>query len=637
MLKDNIIDKIEPKLLTRQGEHLMSKTKKELNITGDISIHSENILPVIKKYLYSENEIFVRELISNGFDAITKLKKIASLESSVNSPEKHFINLTVDEKKKTITFSDNGIGLDADDIQKYINQVAFSGATDFINKYKDKDDSEGIIGHFGLGFYSSFIVSELVEIESLSYKENAEPVRWSCDGSTQFKLVQGSRKDIGTDIILHVSEESKDYLTEMKMTELVKKYADFLPIEIQVNGKKINNENPLWNKQPKDVKEDEYKEFYKTLFPYNQEPLFWIHLNVDYPFNLKGILYFPKILHELDANKGNVKLFCQQVFVTDDAKAVVPEFLTLLQGAIDCPDIPLNVSRSYLQNDPYVRKISSHIVKKVADKLNELYKKDKKNFESFWSDIHHFIKYGMMEQTDFYEKVKDIVIFPSSLGYNTSIPEYMERNKDKLEKKVLYCTNKDEQASYVSLCKQQDLEVIFLQSVIDTHFIQFLESKNSEIKYTAIDSELSDHLVDNTKTDIVDKDNKTNKDKIAELFKSKLNNDKLKCEVQYLKSDSVPAVILESEQTKRMKQMSALMKGAQMPIFDDYTIIINENNQLVKKVLELNQFDTKQDKVQLLCEHIYDLALMSNKPLEGEKMQNFVARSVALLKDISEK
>ena len=421
----------------------------------------------------------------------------------------------------------------------------------------------------------------------------------------------------------------------MKITELVTKYANFLPIEIQVNGKKVNHENPLWNKQPKDVKEEEYKEFYKTLFPYNQEPLFWIHLNVDYPFNLKGILYFPKILHELDANKGNVKLFCQQVFVTDEAKAVVPEFLTLLQGAIDCADIPLNVSRSYLQNDPYVRKITSHIIKKVADKLNELYKKDKKNFESFWTDIHHFIKYGMMEQADFYEKVKDIVIFPSSLGYSTSIPEYLERNKEKLENKVIYCSNKEEQASYVELCKQQELEVIFLQSMIDTHFIQFLESKNSDIKYTAVDSELSDHLVDDTKTDIVDKDNKTNKDKLEQLFKSNLNNDKIKVDVKNLKTDTVPAIILESEQTKRMKQMSALMKGSNMPIFDDYTVVVNENNGLVKKVLAMSQFETKQEKVKLLCEHIYDLALMSNKPLDGDKMQAFLNRSVSLLEDIA--
>ena len=614
----------------------MPKTKDSLNITGDISIHSENILPVIKKYLYSENEIFVRELISNGFDAITKLKKIASQEDVENISDDWKINVTIDEKKKTITFSDNGLGLDAEDVQKYINQVAFSGATDFIEKYKDKEESENIIGHFGLGFYSAFIISENVEIESLSYKAKAKSILWSCDGSTKFKLVEGKRKTVGTDIILHVSDESKDYLSEMKLTELVKKYANFLPIEIQVNGKKVNHENPLWNKQPKDVKDEEYKEFYKTLFPYNAEPLFWIHLNVDYPFNLKGILYFPKILHELDANKGNVKLFCQQVFVTDDAKAVVPEFLTLLQGAIDCPDIPLNVSRSYLQNDPYVRKISAHIVKKVGDKLNSLYKNDKKNFESFWTDIHHFIKYGMMEQNDFYEKVKDIVIFPSSSGYSTSIPEYLERNKAKLENKVLYCTNKDEQASYVDLCKNQELEVIFLQSLIDTHFIQFLESKNSDVKYTAVDAELSEHLVDTTKTDIVDKDNKTNKDKLEQLFKSNLNNDKLKIDVKSLKSDHIPAIILESEQTKRMKQMSALMKGNQMPIFDDYTVVVNENNTLVKKVLSLNQFETKQEKVKLLCEHIYDLALMGNKPLDGDKMQQFLNRSVTLLEDIAE-
>ena len=619
----------------------MAKTKDKLDISGDISIHSENILPVIKKYLYSENEIFVRELVSNGHDAISKLKKIANIETIKNVPSQWLLKITIDEKKKTITFSDNGVGLDAEEVQKYINQVAFSGATDFIQKYENKDEKdgkEGIIGHFGLGFYSSFIVSDLVEIKSLSYKEGAKAIHWSCDGSTKFNLKETTKKEVGTDIILNVSDESKDYLSEMKITELVKKYADFLPVEIQVNGKKVNHENPLWNKQPKDVKDEEYKEFYKALFPYQQDPLFWIHLNVDYPFNLKGILFFPKILHELDANKGKVKLYCQQVFVTDESKAVVPEFLTLLQGAIDCPEIPLNVSRSYLQNDPYVKKISSHIVKKVADKLKDLYKKDKNNFEKFWTDIHLFIKYGMMEDSDFYEKVKDIVIFPSSSGLNTSIPEYLERNKEKTDKKVFYCTNKDEQASYVELCKAEDIEVIYLQSVIDTHFLQFLEGKNTDIKYVAVDSELSEHLVDKTKdTDIIDpKDNKSTKQKLEDVFKVALNNDKLKIEVQHLKSSHTPAIILESEQTKRMKQMSVMMKGPQMPIFDDYTLMVNQNNDLVSKILTLSKSETKKDDVKELCEHVHDIAMMGQKPLEGSKMQNFLARSAKLLSKLAD-
>ncbi|RAP30817.1 molecular chaperone HtpG [Candidatus Marinamargulisbacteria bacterium SCGC AG-343-D04] len=610
--------------------------KKELDIQGDISIDSENILPVIKKYLYSENEIFVRELISNGFDAITKLKKISNVEAIDVVPEKWLVDITIDEKKKTITFSDNGVGLDAEEVQKYINKVAFSGATDFIEKYKGDEKENQIIGHFGLGFYSSFIISSEVEIRSLSYKKDAKSIRWSCDGSTHFSLKDGDRKEIGTDIILHVSEESKDYLSEMKITELVQKYANFLPVEIHVNGKQVNHDEPLWEKQPKDVKEEEYKEFYKTLFPYQQDPLFWIHLNVEYPFRLKGILFFPKILHELDANKGKVKLYCQNVFVTDQAKDVIPEFLTLLQGAIDCPEIPLNVSRSYLQNDPYVRKISGHIVKKVADKLNSLYKTDKEHFESFWADISHFIKYGMMNDDDFYKKVKDIVIFPSSNGDNVAIPDYLERNKEVSENKVFYCSNKDEQAAYVEMCKSQNIEVVYLQSVVDSHFISFLESKDSKIKYVAIDSEISDHLVDDSKkSEVLDADNKTKNESISGIFKDSLSNDKLKIETKYFKTDDVPALLLESEQSKRLKQMSVLMNQPSMPGLDDFTLILNENNELIDQVLKLSNNSERKEDVKLLCEHVYDLALMSQKPLTGEKMKSFLNRSNTLLKTLA--
>ncbi len=619
----------------KMAKKVKSKDKK---IEGEISIHSENILPVIKKYLYSENEIFVRELVSNGFDAITKLKKIANVESIENVPEKWAISITIDEKNKTITFSDNGIGLDADDVQKYINQVAFSGATDFIEKYKGDDEQKQIIGHFGLGFYSSFIVSTSVEIKSLSYKPDATAVHWTCDGSTHFSLEETKKESVGTDIILNVSEDAESYLSEMKITELVQKFANFLPVEISVNGKQVNHDEPLWEKQPTEVSDEEYKEFYKTLFPYQQDPLFWIHLNVDYPFNLKGILYFPKLLHELDATKGQVKLYCQNVFVTDESKAVIPEFLTLLQGAVDCPEIPLNVSRSYLQNDPYVKKISSHIVKKVADKLNALYKTDKKNFESFWTDISPFIKYGMMQDDSFYDKVKDIVMFPSSIGYSTSIPEYIQRNKEKIEGKVFYCTNKDEQAPYVNLCKEQDIEVIFLQALIDTHFISFLESKDTDIKYIAIDSELSEHLVDDSQqSTVVDSDNKSKKDKLEAIFKTQLNNEKLKIETKFFKSKEVSAVLLESEQTKRLKQMSAMMKQASGPVFDDYTLVLNENNALINNVLSLSEKASANDTVKDLCDHIYDLALMSQKPLSGEAMSTFVARSQALLTNLAAK
>ncbi len=617
----------------------MSTSQATNDIQGEISIHTENILPIIKKWLYSEHEIFVRELVSNAFDAIKKRQKIAVVDS-IEAPVGR-IELKIDEAAKTITISDNGLGMDSEEIQKYINQIAFSGAEDFVTKYqgKDKDDSSQIIGHFGLGFYSSFMVSDIVEITSLSYKQDAVAINWSCDGSTKFYLKETVKDTVGTDIVLHISEENGEYLHEARLTELVKRYANFLPVEILVNGKTVNDQNPLWIKQPNEVTDEEYLDFYQKLFPFSPPPLFWIHLNVDYPFNLKGILYFPKLLHELDSHKGQVKLFCQQVFVTENAKDIIPEFMTLLQGAVDCPDIPLNVSRSYLQNDPYVQKISKHIVKKIADKLNELYKKDKASYEKYWEDIHPFIKFGMMNNTEFYDKVKDCVIFKSSLGDSVSIPEYLERNKEKSENTVIYSTNKEQQATYISLCKDQGLEVIFLNAFIDTHFIQFLESKDSTIKYVSVDSSVSDHLVDKEKdSQIVDPaDNKTENEKLETLFKTTLKNDALKIEVKSLKSDSLPAVVLQSEYSRRFKEMSAMMnRSAGVPAFDDFTLVINSSNPVVKNILKLNS-ELKTNDVELLCQYVYDLAMMSQKQLTGEQMQAFMARSNDVLKKLTEK
>ena len=389
---------------------MSAKPKDQLNVTGEISIHTQNIFPIIKKWLYSDHEIFLRELVSNGLDAITKLSQLAVKEglSDIPSPK---IDITVDKDKKTVTISDTGLGMDATEVEKYITQIAFSSAEEFVEKFKDQDEKNQIIGHFGLGFYSAFMVADLVEIRSKSYKKDATPILWSCNGDTKYTVTESDRNEVGTDIILHISDDQKDFLEEEKIKGLVQKYTNFLPVEIFVNGTKANDENPLWVKAPTEVKEEDYKSFYQKMFPMNQEPLFWIHLNVDYPFNLKGILYFPKVMHELDSNKGQVKLFCKQVFVSDNVNDVIPEFLTLLQGAIDCPEIPLNVSRSYLQNDPYVQKISKHIIKKVADKLNELYKKDKANFETIWSDISPFIKYGILQNDDFYTKSKRCCYF----------------------------------------------------------------------------------------------------------------------------------------------------------------------------------------------------------------------------------
>lgn len=617
----------------------MPKTKTTNNRTGDIQVHTENIFPIIKKWLYSEKEIFLRELISNAFDAINKLKHISIKDGLSNKFGEGQIRISIQETEKTITISDNGLGMTADEVEKYINQIAFSGAEDFLEKYKEETEQNRMIGHFGLGFYSSFMVSDFVEIISRSYKEDSESIKWSCDGSTKYEINPADRADIGTDIILHINEENKEFLSESKLTELVKKFANFLPVEIQVNDKKVNDQHPLWVVHPNEIKDETYQEFYQKLFPFSEPPLFWIHLNVDYPFHLKGILYFPKLMHELDSSKGQVKLFCQQVFVTDHAKDILPEFLTLLRGAIDCPDIPLNVSRSYLQNDPYVQKISAHIVKKVADKLTELHKNDKNNFEKYWEDINPFIKFGMMTNSDFYDRVKDIILFKSSLGYSTTIQDYQERNKEKLPDTVLYCSDKETHATYLNLCKENNLEVIFLSSLIDVHFIQFLESKEPKIKFQSVDAVLSDHLIDKTKdSKIVDPtDNKTAGEKLTAIFTEALKKDQLKIKVESLKTESVPAMILEAEHVKRLRNMSQMMKGQSMPVFEDYTLVVNNENPLVKKILKLNQELNKTETINLLCQHIYDLAMLSHKQLTGEQLQAFMARANNLLVQISEK
>lgn len=602
----------------------------KFHIEGEISIHTENILPIIKKWLYSENEIFVRELLSNGFDATTKLATLKTRETFAHDPETPKLSIHIDETAKTITFSDNGLGMDASEIQKYINQIAFSGAEEFIQKYKDKDEKAQVIGHFGLGFYSSFIVSEKVEIHTLSYKDGAQPVRWTCDGSTHFSLEEGSRDKVGTDIILYVSKENKEYLNKARITTLVKKYANFLPVEITVDGEKANDQEPLWIKQPNDVTDEAYKAFYQKLFPFNPEPHFWIHLNVDYPFNLKGILYFPQIPKEWDPNKGKIHLYCQQVFVTEDAKDVVPEFLTLLQGVIDCPDIPLNVSRSYLQNDPYVQKISKHIVKKVADKLNDLFKKERASFETYWNDIHHFIKYGMLHHQEFYDKVKDIVVFESSNGGSTTLPEYQERNKEKLDKTILYCSDKETQAQYIDLCKEQDLEVIYLKTLIDSHFLQFLSSKNEDWKFVAVDTNLSDHLVETTE-DATSDEQKAQSETILEMFKNALQNDKIKIEAKALKSEQTPALILEEEHVKKLKEMQAMMGGmGSFPMEDSYSLVVNTKNPLIQTLLAAYQAGNTE-RAALLCAHVYDLAMMNHQPLVGEKLQAFIKRSMQVM------
>ena len=617
---------------------MTKNTSSTQEIKGDISIHTENILPIIKKWLYSENEIFIRELVSNAFDAISKRQKIASMEG-IDCPENPGIKLSIDEKEKTITISDDGIGMTSKDIQKYINQIAFSGAEDFIKKYKDTDEKNPIIGHFGLGFYSAFIVSDKVDIQSLSYQKDASPVHWSCDGSTQFSIKAGSRTTVGTDIILYLNDESDDYLKPATIKSLVRKYANFLPIEIKVGDDIVNDQNPLWVKEPSSLSDDDYKAFYKKLFPYSQDPLFWIHLNVDYPFNLKGILYFPKVTSEMELNKGQIQLFCQQVFVTDNAKDVVPEFLTLLKGNIDCPDIPLNVSRSYLQNDPYVKKISTHIVKKVSDKLKQIFKKDRESFEKYWEDIHYFIKYGLMTDDSFYSKTNEIILFNSSENKATTIQEYLDRNKEKLEKKVLYCSDKDTQRSYVDLFKSQGLEVIFTHTLVDSQFLQFLEAKLDGVSFVPVDAEISDHLIDqNDDAEVVDPDTKKSaSDDTVELFKSILQKESLTIKSEKLKSDHIPAMILQSQEARRMKEMSAMLnQSGNLPGMDDYTLVINQTHPVIESISKLAQSENGHKTVEPLIQQIYDLAMLNQKPLSGDEMNEFIQRSNKLLVQLTQ-
>lgn len=607
---------------------------------GNISVDSENLFPIIKKWLYSDKDIFLRELVSNGCDAVTKLKKLAAMgEANVSDDEKYEVHITVDKDAKKLVISDNGIGMTAEEIDKYINQIAFSGAADFLEKYKDDENKDAqIIGHFGLGFYSAFMVASSVEIDSLSYQEGAKPAKWVCDGSMEYELSDGSRTSRGTTITLNVGEDSEEFLEEFKVREILNKYCAFLPTEIylDVAGKEeekdedgnvkepapINNPTPLWMKKPSECTEEEYKEFYRNVFMDFNEPLFWIHLNVDYPFNLKGILYFPKLNHEFAGVEGQVKLFNNQVFVADNVKEVIPEFLLLLKGVVDCPDLPLNVSRSFLQNDGYVKKISSHITKKVADKLTSLYKEDREGFEKYWADIDVFIKYGCMRDEKFYDKVKDIIIYKDVDDKYITLPEYLEGDK----KTVYYVSDPKQQAQYVNLFKEQGLNALVMPAVMDTHFISFMEMKMQEqgVTFKRIDSSIAEEVGEKSAEE-------TDADKaVIEKFKAKLSDEHLTIEVQSLKNAEIPAVILLSEQSRRMQEiyrsMGQQMAYMQNMFHDEFTLVLNSNNDLIKRL------DTLSDEnADLVIEHVYDLAKISHAPLSGEQMTKFVERSAKLL------
>ena len=611
------------------------------NKRGNISIHTENIFPIIKKWLYSDKDIFIRELISNGCDAINKYKKLVSLGEVKNSNQEEYkIDVTIDKENQLLIFEDNGIGMTEEEVEKYINQVAFSGAEDFVNKYKDKVSEESdIIGHFGLGFYSAFMVAKKVQIDTLSYKENEQAVRWISEGQTEYEIGQSdSRKERGTTITLFLDEDSKEFLEEYEVRNIIDKYCSFLPVDIylHVKGKEekeedekpLNDTYPLWLKSPKDCTDEEYKEFYRKVFKTFDEPLFWIHLNVDYPFNLKGILYFPKLKNEFELIEGKVKLYNNQVFVADNIKEVIPEFLLLLKGVIDCPDLPLNVSRSFLQNDKDVSKISKHIVKKVADKLKALHKNEKENYEKFWDDIQVFIKFGCLKDESFYEKIKDIILYKTINNEYLTLNEYLENCKEKHENKVFYVSDEEQQSQYIKLFKDYNLDAVILDSTIDNHFMSFIEYKNPGVVFNRIDADLSEVLKDKKAYE-----NKEEKVNIENLFKEVVG-DKVKAySVESLKSEDTTAIILVSEQSRRMAEMKSQFAGMDlgMNFEEEKTLVINDNSPIIKKLIDIKDDESKKDKVSLICNQILDIALLANKELDAKELDEFIKRNNKLI------
>lgn len=607
---------------------------------GNLSINSENIFPIIKKWLYSDTDIFLRELVSNACDAIAKLKKLGTMgQFKIDENDKLKVVVRLDEKAKTIQVIDNGIGMTADEIKKFITEIAFSGATDFITKYQDQfENGSDIIGHFGLGFYSAFMVADKVQIDSKSYLPDTESAKWVCDGGIEYEMDTSDRLDRGTTITLYISDDNKEFLNSWKIKEILAKYCGFMPVEIyfedaskkddEQEDKPVNDTNPLWLKKPSECTDEEYKEFYHKVFTDFNDPLFWIHLNMDYPFRLKGILYFPKLKHELESIEGQVKLYNNQVFIADNLKEVIPEFLLLLKGTIDCPDLPLNVSRSFLQNDGYVTKMSKYITKKVADKLNSMFKKTRDEYEKYWEDISPFIKYGAMREHDFYEKVKDSLLFKTTEGNYVTLKEYTDKNKDKAENKVFYVSDIQQQAQYIKMFKDQGMDAVVLDTRLDVPYVSFLEAYSGGVRFERIDSAVSEMLKS-------DKEAEIDTESLENLFKEALKKDDLKLKVENLKSDEVSAMIELSEQSRRMQEMSAMYGMDNRTFPSDETLVLNANNNVVKLLLDIK--DERKDEAEMICRQVYDLAVMSHKPLSQEEMTEFISRSNKIMELLAEK
>lgn len=647
---------------------------------GNLSINSENIFPVIKKWLYSDHDIFVRELISNGCDAVTKLKKLSLMGEFDEPDEPYRIDVTTSANDKTITFTDNGIGMTEEEVEKYINQIAFSGAEAFLEQYKDKATEEQIIGHFGLGFYSAFMVADKVTIETKSYKDGEDAVYWECEDGLEYSMKKCIKADRGTTITLYLNEDSYEFANEYRIKEVIDKYCSFMPVEIYYTNadepqedpkdatvdvdakevsdtadnaedstdskgpdaddikteekkpeapKPLNTTTPLWAKHPNDCTDEEYKEFYRKVFHDYKEPLFWIHLNMDYPFNLKGILYFPKINTQYDNLEGTIKLYNNQVFVADNIKEVIPEFLMLLKGCIDCPDLPLNVSRSALQNDGFVKKISDYITKKVADKLSGMYKTHREDYEKYWDDINPFIKFGCLKDLKFLDKMKDFCIYKNLEGKYITLPEYLEAGKEKYENKVFYVTDEQAQSQYINMFKAEGMDALIMTQTIDSPFITLLEQKNENVHFYRIDAELSDNFVGE---ELSEETAKEYKDKLTATFEKALNMKNLNVKVESLKDENTSSILTQPEETRRMQEMMKMygMAGMDPSMFgqgEGETLILNSNNKLVKYVLD----NPDSDNTATICCQLYDLAVLANRPLSADAMTKFIARSNEIL------
>ena len=604
---------------------------------GSLQIHSENILPIIKKWLYSDRDIFLRELVSNACDASSKLRILREQGECQFNDDELRIDIKINKEAKTLTFSDTGIGMTADEVEKYIAQLAFSGAEEFMEKYKGDDQGNHVIGHFGLGFYSSYMVASSVEINTLSYKEDASPAYWQCDGSSEYDLTEGTRQSRGTEITLHVLEEEAEFLEEQRLKEILKKYCSFLATPIYLNDELINGKDPLWLKNPSECKDEDYIEFYKHLYPFAEEPLFWVHLNVDYPFNLKGILYFPKMKRDMDFNKNHIGLYCNRVFVSEDCKEIIPEYLMVLQGAIDSPDIPLNVSRSYLQMDRTVRQVSTHISKKVCDRLQTLYRNDKEKFLTCWKDIEIIVKLGAIQDEKFYERVKSLLHWKNLSNEWTTVEEYLENHKDKTDNVIYYTNDERADSHLLEAYKEKGIEVLQTNPLIDTHLIQFLEGKLAPVTFRRTDS-LHDSLTDSSREkNILDSEGKTVATKIAEFFEKKLDSKGVKVEAKSLHSDDLAAVLSTDEQGRRMREFmqhaNPEMTPEQLGALGGQTFVVNTNNPMVEAIQKLNAKNPELSSE--MTEMLFDLTRLSQREMNPEGLHTFVKRTSSLMERLA--